>query len=384
MTQNTDALYPGATLGMLGGGQLGRMFAVAALQMGYKVMVLDPDSGSPAGQIASKHLQAAYDDEAALHQLAACDAVTIEFENIPLSSLHYLEQHVRVSPSSAAVSIAQDRVQEKGFANRHGIQTAAFAVIENAEDIPGACELAGFPSILKTARLGYDGKGQVVCDNLQDVTRAFDELGQVTCVLEQKVDLATELSVVLARGIDGRVAVFPVAENMHENGILDVTLVPARADSSLQQIAVERASALAQALDYVGVLAVEFFITHEGDVLMNEMAPRPHNSGHYTLDATSASQFDLQVLAVCGQGFPPCRLLTPVAMLNLLGERWESGGPRWSEVFAATDTAESAQACLHLYGKSEARAGRKMGHVNFIAPDVAVAHAAALKAKAQL
>ena len=272
--------------------------------------------------------------------------------------MRFLEHHCRVSPPSTAVEIAQDRLEEKGFANKHGIATAAYAPIENTEDIPAACELAGFPSILKTARLGYDGKGQVVCRNLAAVTEAFEQLGQVACVLEQKIDLACELSVVLARGMDDEVAVFPVAENMHENGILDISLVPARVDEELQQTAIEKAVILARALDYVGVMAVEFFVTETGQVLMNEMAPRPHNSGHYTLDATTASQFDLQVLALCGLPLPECSLLTPVAMLNLLGDRWENAGPHWAEVFTNNETA---QPCLHLYGKSEARVGRKWG-----------------------
>ena len=382
MGQDKAVLYPGATLGMLGGGQLGRMFTVAALQMGYRVVVLDPDPGSPAGQLASKHLLAGYDDEAALQELARCDAVTIEFENIPLSSMRVLEQNVWVSPSSAAVEIAQDRLKEKNFANKHGVATARYALIETPEDIPGASEITGFPSILKTARLGYDGKGQAVCENLQDVVDAFELFGGVACVLEQKVSLATELSVVVARGQDAKVSVFPVAENMHENGILDITVVPARVNKGLQQSAVHKATALAAALEYTGVMAVEFFITNEGDVLMNEIAPRPHNSGHYTLDATSSSQFDLQVLAVCGLPLPECQLLSAVAMLNLLGERWGDSTPVWSGVFDAA--ASKVQPCLHLYGKQEARPGRKMGHVNFLAAESAVALDMALLAKEKI
>lgn len=376
---DTTVLYPGATLGMLGGGQLGRMFTVAALQMGFRVVVLDPDSGSPAGQLATRHLQADYDDESALQELANCDAVTIEFENIPLASLRFLEQQVRVSPSSAAVEIAQDRLKEKNFANQHGVATANYALIETSDDIPGATEVTGFPSIIKTARLGYDGKGQAVCENLEDVAAAFERLGSVACVLEQKVSLATELSVVVARGLDTKVVVFPVAENTHENGILDITVVPASVNKGLQQSAVHKAKALAEALNYTGVLAVEFFITSDGDVLMNEIAPRPHNSGHYTLDATSSSQFDLQVLAVCGLPLPECRLLSAVAMLNLLGDRWGDTAPAWSNVFEAVST--NVQPCLHLYGKQQARAGRKMGHVNFLAADSTAARAAALLAR---
>ncbi len=364
---------------MLGGGQLGRMFTVAALQMGYQVVVLDPDPGSPAGRLATQHLQASFDDEAALREMSKCDAVTIEFENIPLTSLRSLEQQVRVSPSSAAVEIAQDRLKEKNFASKHGVATARYALIESHEDITAASEVAGFPSILKTARLGYDGKGQVVCENLQDVRDAFVHLGEVACILEQKVALATELSVVVACGLDAKHSVFPVAENMHKNGILDITLVPARVNKGLQQAAVHKATALATALQYTGVLAVEFFITDDGEVLMNEIAPRPHNSGHYTLDATPLSQFDLQVLAVAGLPLPECRLLSAVAMLNLLGDRWGDATPAWSHVYEA-NSAE-VQTCLHLYGKNEARAGRKMGHINFLACDSVTALDAALLAR---
>jgi len=368
---------------MLGGGQLGRMFVLSALQMGYRVVVLDPDPQSPAGLIATEHLQADYQDQAALDRLASCDAVSIEFENIPLESLTWLASKTRVSPPPKAVEIAQDRVLEKNFANQHGVKTAVFAVIENADQVQAAADQVGFPAILKTARLGYDGKGQVVCADVDTLAKAFESLGGVVCVLEQKVDLQVEVSVVLARGSDARTSILPVAENSHENGILDLSIVPARVDPAKQDAAIEMAIKLANALEYVGVLAVEFFITQDGKVLMNEMAPRPHNSGHYSLDAVDNSQFDLQVLAVCNLPMPDCKLLSPVVMLNLLGERWAPGMPDWPSLLGET-SGPDASTHLHLYGKAEARPGRKMGHVNFLAESLDAALESALKAKASL
>ena len=379
------ALFPGAHLGVLGGGQLGRMFTKSALQMGYSVTVLDPGKECPAGQIATHHLCAEYNDRQALSSIAKCDAVTIEFENIPLESLQYLTAHTRLAPKPDAVAIAQDRAREKKFARDHGIATVPYAFIEASSDVAACCQAIEFPAILKTARLGYDGKGQVVCENLADAVKAFESLGSVDCVLEQRIELDAEISVVLARGFDGSLSICPVAENQHERGILDVSIVPARVDQQLQKKAIAMASSLADALDYAGVLAVEFFISSDGEVLMNEMAPRPHNSGHYTLDATTLSQFDMQVLALCGLQLPACSLLSPVVMLNLLGDRWianehqsgehgqpgEPGQPNWHNLLK--DTAGSAHEVtqiLHLYGKTSARAGRKMGHVNFLSPHV--------------
>ena len=384
---DSQGLFPGAHLGVLGGGQLGRMFTSSALQMGYSVTVLDPSSESPAGQIATTHLCAEYDDKHALATMAECDAVTIEFENIPVASLQYLAAHTRIAPKPDAVEIAQDRSLEKAFAKEHGIDTAPYAFIEASSDVAASCKDIIFPAILKTARLGYDGKGQVTCTNLTDAVNAFASLGSVDCVLEQRIELAAEISVVLARGFDGRMSICPIAENRHEQGILDVSIVPAQVDQELQKKAIEMASSLADALDYVGVLAVEFFISSDGQVLMNEMAPRPHNSGHYTLDATTLTQFDLQVLSLCGLDLPGCNLISPVAMLNLLGDRWvgQHDQPNWHELLKDfSGNAHDVTQILHLYGKTSARPGRKMGHVNFLSPQVANAIAVAEHIKSVL
>ncbi len=353
------AILPGSTLGMLGGGQLGRMFVSAARAMGYDVIVLDPDSNSPAGGMASEHLAKAYDDRQALDYLAAhCAVVTTEFENIPAQTLAYLAQTVPVHPSAAALQVAQNRKLEKEFFRSLGLHTADFVAIEQAQDLEQARDFT-FPAILKTNTLGYDGKGQVLCQQFADLTAAFDELGCKPCLLEQRIELACEVSVVLCRSQQGEVTCFPLAQNTHANGILDVSLAPARVSAELAAEATAAAGAIADGLDYCGVLAIEFFITGDARLLINEMAPRPHNSGHYTLDACDSSQFEQQLRMICGLPAGSCRQHTPVAMLNLLGDIWPEGArPPWDELLG------HEQAKLHLYGKTEARPGRKMGHVN--------------------
>lgn len=353
------AVLPGSTLGMLGGGQLGRMFVTAARTLGYDVIVLDPDPLSPAGSLANRHLACDYDDTDALDQLARdCAVVTTEFENIPAVTLAYLAKSVTVHPSATALHIAQHRRLEKEFFREQGLATADFVAIESEDDLESARNFS-FPAILKTATLGYDGKGQVVCQAFDDLAAAFDSVGRKPCVLEQRIELAREVSVVLARAEDGVVTCFPVAENSHANGILDVTLAPATISEDFAGIARAAATRIADGLDYCGVLAVEFFISADDRVLVNEMAPRPHNSGHYTLDACDSSQFEQQVRMVCGLPAGSCRQHTPVAMWNLLGDIWPDGGaPGWHRILRL----ESAK--LHLYGKAEARPGRKMGHIN--------------------
>lgn len=353
------AILPGSTVGMLGGGQLGRMFVSAARTMGYDVIVLDPDAHSPAGGLASEHLARAYDDHEALDYLAQhCAVVTTEFENIPADTLAHLARSVAVHPSAEVLQIAQHRLREKDFFRAQGLDTTAFLAIENEADIDKARDFE-FPAILKTSTLGYDGKGQVVCERFEDLAQAFQQVGAKACVLEQRIDLACEVSVVLGRSLSGEVTCFPIAENRHANGILDVTLVPAAISDSLADKALDAATRIANGLDYCGVLAVEFFISTDGRVLVNEMAPRPHNSGHYTNDACVTSQFEQQLRMVCGLAAGSCRLHSPVAMLNLLGDIWPPAGiPDWEEVLQL----ESAK--LHLYGKKEARPGRKMGHIN--------------------
>ena len=349
-------ITPPATLGILGGGQLGRYFVMAARTMGYKTMVLEPDPHAPAGAVADEHLVAAFSDEAALQQLAArCAAVTTEFENPPATAMDWLSNHTAVRPSPSAVAIAQDRRLEKAFLREAGIATGPLAVIETDSDIGSAFEIH-FPAILKTARMGYDGKGQIPVASHEALAAAWAELDSQPCVLEERLALDGEISVVLARGSFGEMAVYPVAHNTHIDGILDCTIVPFAAPG-----AADLACAIADALDYVGVLAVEMFVV-DGQLLVNEIAPRPHNSGHWTLDAARTSQFEQQVRAVCGVGLGDPSLVAPgVAMVNLLGDLWVGGEPDWSVALAHPN------ASLHLYGKQTARPGRKMGHLTVTA-----------------
>lgn len=360
-------ILPGATLGILGGGQLGRMFTIAARTMGYRVMVLDPDGASPAGQMADAHVQADYADHAALKQLGAvCAAVTTEFENVPAASLIELASHCRVSPGAAAVAIVQDRSHEKSWLADNGFATAPFALVYSEGDLDAALADTGTPALLKVSRFGYDGKGQARVGTLEEARAAFREFGGQPCVLEGFVELEREVSVVLARDDAGECALFPVAENRHDNGILDLSIVPARVPDSLAAQARDTARAVADRLGYVGVMAVEFFVAG-GRLMVNEIAPRPHNSGHYTLDACVTDQFEQQVRALCGLPLGDPRLLSPVVMVNLLGDRWRNGGPHWGALLAHPAIK------LHLYGKQAARPGRKMGHFNVLDADPAAA-----------
>ncbi len=371
-------ILPGATLGVLGGGQLGRMFTLAAKIMGYQVVVLDPDPHSPAGQLADIHLKADYRDAVALIRMGGlCDAVTTEFENVPAQSLETLAKHCLVAPSAAALAVAQDRLQEKTHARDSGCVTAPFANIESAADLAAAWRQIGAPALLKTRRLGYDGKGQARVDSEVDLTAAFKELGEVPCLLEGFLPLESEVSVVLARNAMDEIAFFPLAENRHRDGILDISIVPARIPEELAETARDMAAHLARELDYVGVMAVEFFVLKDGRIVFNEMAPRPHNSGHYTLDATACDQFQQQVRALCGLPLGDPRLLSPVVMVNLLGAVWRPQ-PRWDALLRHPGVQ------LHLYGKAEARPGRKMGHYNCLAPSVEEALALALETRAEL
>jgi 5-(carboxyamino)imidazole ribonucleotide synthase len=351
-------ILPGSTLGMLGGGQLGRMFTVAARTMGYQVIVLDPSPDSPAGRMADQHLRAAYTDEWALKQMArACDAMTVEFESIPAEVLRRLGRSVAVRPSSLALETTQNRIREKTFILDTGLATADFQAVRSVDELQTAWSVLAPPLILKRAAFGYDGKGQAVVQDYDELRAAFEGLGHVPCVLEQRVDLNLELSIVLARSLNGHTCCFPPAENVHTGGILSTSIVPARVDAKLAQEARDMATRLAEALDYCGVMAVEFFITHDDQLLVNEIAPRPHNSGHYTIDACITSQFEQQVRMMCGLPAGNPKLQSPVVMVNLLGDLWEKETPDWSRVF------RYPTAKLHLYGKREARPGRKMGHV---------------------
>lgn len=359
-------VLPEATLGVLGGGQLGRMFTVAARTMGYRVIVLDPDAASPAAELANEHICAAFDDRAALEKLGrACAAITTEFENVPAESLNFLAQFCPVRPSAKAVAIAQNRIREKTFLRDSGFETAPFAEINSRAEIEAALKKIGTPALLKISQFGYDGKGQATVHNLADAIAAFEQMGSKPCVLEQRLNLQTEISVVVARSTDGKTVAYPAAENTHVGGILDLSVVPAQVSNKLAQQATRDARAVADKLDYCGVMAVEFFVVENERLLINEIAPRPHNSGHYTMDACLTSQFEQQVRAMCGLPLGDARLLSPVAMVNILGDAWRvDAPPPWDAVL------NEPHAKLHLYGKREARAGRKMGHFTCIGDSV--------------
>ena len=375
---SSNIILPPAMLGMLGGGQLGRFFVIAAHEMGYRVTVLDPDKNSPAGKIADVHLCAAYDDSAALKKMAqTCEAITTEFENVPASTLETLAQTCTVRPSAKAVSIAQHRVLEKQFIRDSGIPVAPFVVVNSPEDLPVDGE-AIYPAILKVARFGYDGKGQARVANLTQAQEAFEGFKGEPCVLEKMLSLDYEVSVVLARDFEGNVASYPLAENSHLNGILDVSIVPARAPKAIQDQARQLAIKIAEQLDYVGVLAVEFFVSN-GELLANEMAPRPHNSGHYTIDANVTNQFEQQLRALVGLSLGDNRLHSQAVMVNILGDVWRNGAePSWDRIFAHSALK------LHLYGKHEPRPGRKMGHFTVIGADQETVIVSAIKAREEL
>jgi 5-(carboxyamino)imidazole ribonucleotide synthase len=378
------SILPGATLGVMGGGQLGRMFVQAAQAMGYFTAVLDPDVTSPAGLVAHYHIEADYLDEQGLAQLMQRSAaITTEFENVPAGALVTLGAHRPVAPTADAVAVCQDRASEKAQFRRSGIPCAPFALIDTPERLAAVPDSL-LPGILKTARLGYDGKGQAVVADRAALAAAWDALGQVPCVLEQKLPLALELSVVVARSASGDVVQLPVQQNLHRGGILAVTQVPAPdASAALQAQAAASAAQLATDLHYVGVLCVEFFVTTDGQLVANEMAPRPHNSGHWSIDGADISQFDLQVRTLCGLPLVAPRQHSAAVMLNLLGDLWfgtdgRERAPPWAAVLALPGVH------LHLYGKASARPGRKMGHLTVTAATAEAARATALQAAALL
>jgi 5-(carboxyamino)imidazole ribonucleotide synthase len=357
-----DVLLPGATLGVMGGGQLGRMFVHAAQRMGYFTAVLDADADSPAGRVSHHHIRTGYLDGQGLVQLAECsDAITTEFENVPADALAQLAQTRPVAPSADAVAIAQDRAREKAHFTRCGVACAPHAVIETAAQREAIHDDL-LPGILKTTRLGYDGKGQQRVASRAELASAWDEMKRVPCVLEKMLPLAYECSVVVARGRDGAMVHLPVQRNLHRGGILAVTDVhEGNVPAPAAQQAVAGARAIAEGLAYVGVLCVEFFVLGDGSLVVNEMAPRPHNSGHWSIEGSDVSQFELQVRTLAGLPLTQPRPLGPSIMLNLLGDIWFRHGaeqvPAWADVLALPGTH------LHLYGKTSARAGRKMGHL---------------------
>ncbi|HDX8616787.1 5-(carboxyamino)imidazole ribonucleotide synthase [Aeromonas dhakensis] len=353
-------ILPPATLGMLGGGQLGRYFVMTAHRLGYKVVVLDPNPASIAGAAADHHIVAAYDDPTALHDLASrCAAVTCEFENVPATALALLEQYQPVRPAAGAVRICQDRREEKAFLSRAGIPVASNQTLQPGEPLPELPDHL-FPAILKTAREGYDGKGQWTIQAADQLPAALAASG-VPCVLEKRLPLEGEFSLTLARSPSGAIGALPLVQNWHSGGILDQTRSPANVPA-LEADARRIAEQLIAALDYVGVLTVEFFLV-AGKLLVNELAPRPHNSGHPSLDNAECSQFELQVRALCDLPLPARIAVRPAMLLNLLGDLWQNGTPDWAALLALPGVH------LHLYGKGEPRPGRKMGHVTITATD---------------
>ena len=374
------AILPGATLGVMGGGQLGRMFVHAAQRMGYFTAVLDPDAESPGGLVSHHHIRSAYYEGAGLKELADISAaITTEFENVPAQAMAKLAQWRPVAPGAAAVAIAQDRAQEKAHFQRCGVPCAPHAVIATDEQLAVApADL--LPGILKTARLGYDGKGQMRVATRQELAAAWIELKRVPCVLEKRLALDFECSVIVARGRNGDMVSLPVQRNLHRAGILAVTEVfEGSVPPATAQQAVTAARAIAEGIGYVGVLCVEFFVLKDGSLVVNEMAPRPHNSGHWSMDGCDVSQFDLQVRTLAGLPLVTPRQHSASIMLNLLGDLWFAHGgkessPPWERVLALPGTH------LHLYGKAQARGGRKMGHLNVTGADVATTRETALRA----
>jgi 5-(carboxyamino)imidazole ribonucleotide synthase len=369
-------IAPGEWLGLMGGGQLGRMFCHAAQAMGFRVVVLDPDADGPTASVADAHIESSYDDQQGLIKLSQrCHAVTTEFENVPAQSLQLLASSCRVTPGAHAVEIVQDRIAEKSFIESQGVPVAPYIPVLSDADLRAAAAHL-FPGILKVARLGYDGKGQARVRCVEQAIEAFSEFGTVPCVLESMLDLKEELSVVMARGLDGECAVFPVARNVHHEGILAVTTVDTQPVAMSTQ-ATEAALAIARGLNYHGVMCVEFFVLQDGRLLVNEIAPRPHNSGHFTMNACVTSQFEQQARVMAGLPLGSTRQLAPVVMLNILGDAWYPDAselqaePDWSAVLAVPG------ASLHLYGKREARRARKMGHVNITGVTLAESIAAA-------
>jgi 5-(carboxyamino)imidazole ribonucleotide synthase len=356
---------PGAALGVLGSGQLGRMFCIAARRMGYRVHTFSPEEDTPTGQVADVEVTASYKDLDALRAFAGQVAVvTFEFENVPIEALDAIETHTPIRPSALALHTAQQRAREKTFLADRGFPTAPFARVETFDELWDAVARIGTPAVVKTASFGYDGKGQHKVTTPADVEHIWKAIGHQEAVVEKFVNLQAEISIIAARGLDGEVVEYPPFENRHRNNILDVTTAPALVTSSVTELASEITRAILAELQYVGVLCIEYFVTTDGELLVNELAPRPHNSGHLTFDAAVTSQFEQQVRAVCGLPLGSTELLRPAAMANLLGDLWSDGEPNWAAACRFPDVK------LHLYGKSTPRPARKMGHLTAVGPTV--------------
>ncbi|WP_415908817.1 5-(carboxyamino)imidazole ribonucleotide synthase [Oleiharenicola sp. Vm1] len=379
-------LSPGSTIGVLGGGQLGRMLAHAATRLGYRIHVYEPQANCPAGAVAHQEVNAPYEDLAALAAFArGCDVVTYEFENVPAAPLKHIEALTQLRPHWSVLETTQNRSREKRWLRDHGFPHARFAEFAADGDLAAGIREVGVPCVVKTADFGYDGKGQLKVMTEADVPAALKKFAGHPVVIEQFVDFACEVSAVVARSASAAVRVFPIAENIHTNHILDFSIVPARVPAEVLAKAEKLARLVAEKIDLVGVLGVEFFVTKSGDVLINELAPRTHNSGHYTIDACMTSQFEQQVRAICGLPLGAVTLLSPVVMVNILGDAWKwsadgklAGDPNWDALLAQPNVR------LHLYGKEEPRIGRKMGHFTVTARDAEMAFELAQKYKARL
>jgi 5-(carboxyamino)imidazole ribonucleotide synthase len=370
---------PGSTIGVLGGGQLGRMFAMAARRLGYRVHTLAPDRDTPTGQVADVEICASYDDVDAVRAFAsAVDVVTFEFENVSALAAETAAAHAIVRPNGHALLVAQHRLREKTFLRDQGLAVPPFAAVDSDAALERAVASIGVPGVLKTTTFGYDGKGQEKVEAAADAPAAWARLGRRECIYEVFIELEREISVVGARGVHGEWAAFDPIDNVHSRHILDVSMAPAPVDARLAAEALDAAHAVMDGLDYVGVLCVEFFVTRDGRLLVNEIAPRPHNSGHLTFDACRTSQFEQQVRAICGLPLGSPELLQPAAMANLLGDLWSAGEPDWAAALAYPSVK------LHLYGKSEPRPGRKMGHLTALATSADEARTLVLAARQAL
>lgn len=372
-------ILPGSVIGVLGSGQLGRMFAIAARRMGYRVHVLSPDDDTPTGQVADVEIQADYEDLDRVAEFArSVDVITFEFENVPVATAEVAARHAPVRPAGQVLHTTQNRLREKTFLRSAGLPVTPFAPVRSLSDLDPAIAEVGLPAVLKTSCWGYDGKGQARIDAREPLFPAWQRLGASEAIIESWIDFESELSVVAARGADGDLVCYDPIGNSHRQHILDISLSPCDLPPPVASAAKEIARAVMERLEVVGVLCVEFFLTGRGDLLINELAPRPHNSGHLTIDAHVACQFEQQVRAVCGLPLASAEQLRPAAMANLLGDLWPAGEPGWARACSVPDVT------LHLYGKREARPGRKMGHLTALAHSTAAAKSQALKARQML
>jgi 5-(carboxyamino)imidazole ribonucleotide synthase len=373
------SILPGAVIGVLGSGQLGRMFAIAARRMGYRVHVLSPDDDTPTGQVADVEIQTSYDDVDRVAQFArSVAAVTFEFENVPVATAEVAARYAPVRPAGRVLHTTQNRLREKTFLRDAGLPVTPFATVRSVADLAIAIPAVGLPAVMKTASWGYDGKGQARVESREQAEQAWQSLGGRDAILERWIDFTSELSVIAVRGVDGELACYDPISNIHRHHILDVSLAPAGVPPHITLAAHEIARSVMIELDVVGVLCVEFFVSRQGELLINELAPRPHNSGHLTINAHVACQFEQQVRAVCGLPLASIEQLRPAAMVNLLGDLWQGGEPAWGRACSLPDVK------LHLYGKRAARPGRKMGHLTTLASTAEAAAAQALEARRRL